>query len=86
MKMDVVMCHSHLLSMLLQPELMEQAIEKYEAFSPDMRGEGFNGYMETCASFHIKNLDKFTELWNKSYKLPSDRSEWYHKIKSATLA
>ena len=86
MKMEVVMCHSHLMSMLLQPEMLQHAVEKYEAFTPDVDNEGFNGYMETHVTFHIKNLDTFTELWNKAYRLPSDRSEWYYKIKNATLA
>lgn len=86
MKLEATLCNSQLLSMLLQPELFHRAVSKYEATSPDMQGEGFNGYMEVKATFYIKNLAEFNNLWEKSYKLPSDRCDWYHKVKSATLA
>lgn len=86
MKLQVVMCHSHLMSMLLMPEQFQRAVDKYEATTPDVQSEGFAGYMETHVTFHLRNLDDFTKLWNESYKFPSDRAEWYHKVKNATLA
>lgn len=86
MKLEATLCQSQLLSMLLQPELFYRAVTKYEATSPDMNGEGFNGYMEVKATFYVKNLASFNDLWEKSYKLPSDRCKWYHTVKNATLA
>lgn len=86
MKLEATMCHSHLMSMLLQPEMFYSAVTKYEATPPDMPVEGFNGYMETKVTFHLRDLDQFNKLWTKAYKFPSDRCEWYHKVKNATLA
>lgn len=86
MKIETTLCHSHLMSMLLMPEQLYKAVSKYVAFPPDMPAEGIIGYMEVYAEFEVKNLDEFTKLWNESYKFPSDRTEWYHKVKSATMA
>lgn len=81
MKIETTMCHSHLVSMMIMPELMERAITDYTATSPDIQGEGFNGYMDVRATFTIRDIDAFTELWNKSYVYPSDRAEWYKFVK-----
>ena len=81
MKFEVTLCHSHLLSMLMMPEELQRAVVNYTATSPDMDGEGFNGYMEVKATFSIKDLEAFNDLWKKSYIYPSDRAEWYAFIK-----
>lgn len=85
MKLTVKMCHSHLMSMLLQPEKFSRAIQSYTASAPDMASEGFNGYMEVNASFDIKDLTEFTKIWDDAYVFPSDRSKWYHLIKSSMV-
>lgn len=82
MKLDVTLCHSHLLSMLLLPDKFNNAVTHYSATTPDMNGEGFNGYMEVKATFFIKDLEAFNQLWKDSYIYPSDRTEWYHFIKN----
>lgn len=85
MKLTVNMCHSHLMSMLLQPERFNNVVHSYTASSPQMQYEGMAGYMEIDAAFDIKDLSGFAKLWDDSYKFPSDRSEWYHKIKSQMM-
>lgn len=74
------MCHSRLMIMLLHPEMFQDAVTKYEATAPDFYNEGFAGYMSVDVTFHVKNLESFTELYEKSYRLPSDSSEWYSKV------
>lgn len=86
MKFTTKLCHSHLMSMLLMPEKFYGAVYSYEASPPNMDHEGMAGYMEVEATFHIKDLQAFTEMWYNAYKFPSERSEWYHKIKSQMLA
>ena len=85
MKLSTKMCHSHLMSMLLQPEKFSRAIISYNASPPDMASEGFIGYMEVDAVFEIKDLTEFTKVWNDAYVFPSDRSKWYHLIKSSMV-
>lgn len=86
MKLVTKMCHSHLMAMLLMPEKFFAAVDRYNASPPNMSIEGIVGYMEIDATFEIKNLQEFTELWYNAYMLPSDRSEWYHNVKSQMLA
>lgn len=81
MKFEVTLCHSHFVSMMLLPEELNRAVTSFTATAPDMNGEGFNGYMEVKATFVIKDLEAFNDLWKKSYIYPSDRSEWYSFIK-----
>jgi hypothetical protein len=82
MKLEFTMCHSQLVSMILLPEMLRRAVTKYEATAPDMDGEGFNGFMEVKATFYIRDLQAFNELYQKSYVFPSDRTAWYHGIKN----
>jgi len=86
MKLEVVMCHASLMAMLLNPEQFSKAVVNYESTSPDMNGEGFNGYMEVKVKFTIKDLDAFNTLWKHSYIFPSDRTKWYHTVKQGMLA
>lgn len=85
MKLEVVMCHSSLMSMLLRPEEFEQAVHSYTATAPDVQHEGFAGYMETKVSFEIKDLERFSKLYSSSYTYPSDRSAWYYKVKNGFM-
>lgn len=85
MKFTTKMCHSQLMSMQLMPDKFHGAIHSYTATPPNMDHEGMSSYMEVEATFYIKDLQQFTNLWYNAYKYPSDRVEWYHKIKSACL-
>lgn len=85
MKLKTVVCHTHLMSMLLQPEKFQNAITSYTASSPDVANEGFNGYMEVTVEFCIKDLAKFTALYDESRVFPSDRAAWYNVIRSSMI-
>lgn len=82
MKFETTMCHSHLLSMLMMPTRLQQAVTSYQSTSPDIQGEEFNGYMETKVTFTVRDLEEFTKLWHDSYVYPSDRQQWYQMIRS----
>lgn len=86
MKLTCTMCHSHLMSMLLQPEKFQRAVRKYTATGPDIQYEGIAGYMETGVEFDIASLKEFTELFEDSYTYPSNRTEWYNAIKNGILS
>ena len=83
MKLEITLCHSTLMSMLLMPEEFQRAVSSYTATAPDMDGEGFNGYMEVKASFNIRDLEAFASLHNKALVYPSERVEWYGFVKHA---
>lgn len=82
MKFEVLMCHSHFVSMMLMPEQLQRAVSSYTSTAPDVDCEEFNGYMEIKATFMVKDLEAFNQLWNKSRVYPSERSEWYHFIRT----
>ena len=80
MKLEVVLCHSTLISMLLMPEKFHRAVSSYSCTAPAMDIEGVAGYMEVKATFNVRDLDAFTKLYNEAYVYPSERREWYHFI------
>lgn len=82
MNLKTTMCHATLLSMLFMPERFSRAVRKYNASAPDIEHEGFNGYMETHVEFEIKDLDEFNSLWKDAAKVPTDRTEWYWKVRN----
>lgn len=86
MKLSTKMCHSHLMSMLLQPERMERAVSQYHATTPAVSLEGMTGYMETKVEFEIRSLSEFTQLYESSQTFPSRRDQWYHTVRQAILA
>lgn len=81
MKFQTLMCHSHLLSMLLMPDRFHRAVVSYQSTSPDMEHEGVSGYMEVNVTFTLRDLQEFGKLWDDSRVYPADRAEWYHGIK-----
>lgn len=85
MKLEVQMCHATLMSMLLRPEEMENAVHSYSATTPNVHAEGFNGYIETNVTFMIKDLEAFSKLYKSAYVYPSDRTKWYYKIKNGFM-
>lgn len=85
MKVIVKMCHSHLAAMILQPELLEQAVLSYQASAPQVTNEGWSGAMDTDVEWEVRDLEKFTALYNDSYVYPSDRSKWYSTVRNGLL-
>lgn len=79
------MCHSHLLSMLMQAEEFQQAVLKYHATAPDISSEGMSGYMETKVEFEVLSLSRFAKLYEHSRVYPSDRAKWYSMVKNGVL-
>jgi len=65
--------------MLSQTKEFEQAIFKYSASSPAYQYEGVAGYIETIVTFEIRDLEKFSNLYNQYNKLPN-RDIWYYNI------
>ena len=82
MKLEMLMCHATLMSMLLRPEEMQRAVYSYTATAPDVQNEGFTGYMETKVTFEIKDLEQFSKLYKSAYAYPSNRSKWYYMVKN----
>lgn len=82
MKFETTMCHTHLVSMMLMPELLQRAVVSYTSTAPDYENEGFNGYMEIKVTFMLRDLDEFNVLWNESRVYPSDRADWYDFIRN----
>ena len=85
MQVKITMCHSHLMSMLLSPAEFQVCVTSYSATSPDMGLEGMNGYMETIVTFEVKDLVRFSKLYESSYVFPSDRSKWYGTVKNGIM-
>lgn len=81
MKVITTICHSQLVSMLCQPERFENAVVRYTSTAPDIKGEGINGYMEVEVEFVVRDMTLFAALLSDAYRLPSDRPEWYHKLR-----
>ena len=73
MKLEVKMCHSHLLKMLMCAKQMQNAVHSYSATSPDYNAEGVAGYIETTVTFMILDLRAFVDLYEETRILPSDR-------------
>ena len=86
MQVKITMCHSNLMSILLQPEEFQVCVSSYTATSPDVAMEGMNGYMETIVTFEVKDLVRFGKLYEASYVFPSDRSKWYASVKKGLLS
>lgn len=86
MKLTTTMCHSHLMSMLLQPEQLERAVSHYRASTPEVSLEGMSGCMATEVEFEIRSLPEFAQLYQRSQTYPSDRSRWYHTVRQGMLA
>ena len=85
MKIIETMCHSHLLSMLLQPEKFECCIRSYKATAPNIAYEGMAGYMETHVEFDVSDIKLFSDLWEGARSYPSNRSAWYHTVRAGLL-
>lgn len=80
MKMEMTMCHSELLVMLLVPHRLYQAVHSYTSTSPDMRHEPQSERMLVDVVFDIKDIHEFIELWEYAQDL-SKSPDWYHGVK-----
>lgn len=85
MKFSTTMCHSHLISMLLQPEDFQNCVNSYKSTAPDIRNEGMAGYMEVQVEFDVKSLIGFANLFQSSYSYPSNSGKWYQMIRDGLL-
>lgn len=81
MKVEQDMCFSQLLTMMMLPDKFYRCVKSYTATSPNMDGEGFNGFMQTKVTFEVTNLKMFAELVDMCYTTPSDRSVFYHLVR-----
>lgn len=81
MKIEINMCYSHLMSMLMMPEAFNKAVYKYESSSPNIEHEGMAGYMETIVIFHLKDLSAFATLFEKSRKYLTDNPSFYFRVR-----
>ena len=86
MNIEVTMCYSQLMSMLLQPEEFSKAVTKFTSSSPNIEHEGMNGYMETVVKFEVKSLADFSKLYERSYTFPTDRTKWYYTVRNGMLS
>lgn len=84
MNIEITMCYSQLMSMLLQPEEFSKAVTKFTSSSPNIEHEGMNGYMETVVKFEVKSLAVFSDLYDRTlvYSNPS----WYKSVRDGLLS
>lgn len=82
MKLEIKMCHSRLMAMLMSPVDFQRAVHSYNATTPNIEHEGMAGYIETVVTFHIKDLELFTSLHVKCSNIAP---EWYNMVKYGLL-
>lgn len=82
MKLEMNTCYSRILYMLNHGKLLSAAVNKVEYTSPDLKGEGFNGYISTDVVFHITDLEKFTKLYYKWFELDQVIKDRFYKLAS----
>ena len=82
MKIELVTCHTVLISMLMMPEKFSRAIASYKATAPNVDHEGVIGYLEVSVEFEVRDLEAFTALYRDAYLYPTERAEWYHFIRN----
>lgn len=82
MKLEIKMCHSRLMAMLMSPVDFQRAVHRYSATTPNIEHEGMAGYIETVVTFHIKDLELFTSLYVKCSNITP---EWYNTVKNGLL-
>ena len=81
-KLTLTTCYSHLLYFMSLGEAVQDCVYKIECSSPDFQHEGVAGYIETVVTIHIKDLSKFSILWDKWHDLPpEERTRLYSIIR-----
>ena len=84
MNIEVTMCYSQLMSMLLQPEEFSKAVTKFTSSSPNIEHEGMNGYMETVVKIEVRSLANFSNLYDKT--LVCSNPSWYRSVRDGLLS
>lgn len=82
MELKTTMCYSALMSMLMQGEKFQKAVNAFTSSAPNFKEEGFIGYIEVHVTFQIKDLACFSELYESSYIFPTERAKWYAALKN----
>lgn len=82
MKLEVKMCHSQLMAMLMKPIQFQRAVYDYRATTPDVEHEGMAGYIETVVTFNIRDLELFTSLFTECSLVTP---EWYKTVRDSLL-
>jgi len=73
MKLTDTICFSKLLWLLTQVEFNE-AVTKMTHTAPDYANEGMAGYIETKLEMEVRDITKFSKVYEKWYTL-SDREK-----------
>lgn len=82
MKLEIKMCHTRLMAMLMNPKDFQMAVYSYSATTPNVEHEGMAGYIETVVTFQIKDLELFTTLYSKC---SNTSPEWYYTVKNGLM-
>lgn len=70
MKLLTTTCYSRILYLLTAGRLFSEAVNSLKiTSSPDFKAEGFNGFIETTVEIEIKDLKKFTDIWESYFSL-----------------
>jgi hypothetical protein len=79
MKLTINTCYSRILYVMCSGESYSSAVFSMQIIKgPFHASEGLAGYIETVVEFHLKDLAKFTELWESWFKLPdTQRNQFY---------
>lgn len=74
MKLVIKTCYSRVLWVLCAGEPYSQAVSQMSITrGPHFEHEGVVGYIETDVVFEIKDLRKFTDIWESWYLLSDTR-------------
>lgn len=73
MKITGTTCYSHLLWLMCSGELIEHSINSLKFSSPNFSHESVAGYIETKYEIEVKDLVKFSHIWEGRYTLPDKR-------------
>lgn len=74
MKLTIKTCYSRVLWVMFAGEAYSQAVSQMSITSgPHFEHEGVAGYIETEVVFEIKDLKKFTDIWESWYLLSDTR-------------
>jgi len=74
MKLIIKTCYSRVLWVMCAGEAYSQAVSQMAITSgPMFQYEGMAGYIETEVVFEIRDLKKFTDIWESWYDLSDAR-------------
>lgn len=83
MKIEVKICYSHLIYCLSNQRFMD-SINSVEFTRPLFEFEGMNGYIETNATFNVKNLKTFSTEFDRWYEASDEvKSKLYRDLKNS---